>query len=45
MRNSAFEDVTLDNRDREEDDHHGNELAELSWQSSEGKKGRATSLL
>ena len=42
MRNSAFEDVTLDNG---EDEHQGNELTELSWQRSKGKKGRATSLL
>ena len=41
MRNSAFEDVALDDGD----DHHGNELSELSWQTSKGKKGRATSLL
>lgn len=44
MRNSAFEDVALD-EDGEEEERHGNELTELSWQRSKGKKERTTSLL
>ena len=43
MRNSGFDDVSLDDGD---DDHHGNELSDLGWHRSKGKKeGRTTSLL